>query len=122
MDVEFLLNYPQKDIISDLLTDEEIIESVMGKGESDDMEVEDESIGTVPSSRKEAIKAAKILNRGDVVEIDTWLGGAPVTGFANHWLLRNANTGETLAKANSVSIMMNKKTRKLSKMPEEVRD
>lgn len=58
MDVEFLLNRPQKDIISDL---EEIIESVMGKDESDDMEVEDESVVTEPPSCKEAIKAAKIL-------------------------------------------------------------
>ncbi|XP_026428478.1 uncharacterized protein LOC113324372 [Papaver somniferum] len=63
MDVEFLLNCSQKDIISDLLTDEEIIESVMGKDESDDVEVEDESVVTEPPSRKEAIKAAKILNK-----------------------------------------------------------
>ncbi|XP_026451147.1 palmitoyl-acyl carrier protein thioesterase, chloroplastic-like [Papaver somniferum] len=60
---------------------------------------------------------------GDVVEIDTWFGGAPIkNGFAMHWLLRDANTGETLAQANSVWIMMNKNTRKLSKIPEEVRD
>ncbi|KAI3846871.1 hypothetical protein MKX03_008464 [Papaver bracteatum] len=60
---------------------------------------------------------------GDVVEIDTWFGGAPIkNGLANHWLLRDANTGETLAQANSVWIMMNKETRKLSKIPEEVRD
>ncbi|KAI3900115.1 hypothetical protein MKW98_001015 [Papaver atlanticum] len=60
---------------------------------------------------------------GDVVEIDTWFGGAPIkNGFAIHWLLRNANTGETLAQANSVWIMMNKNTRKSSRIPEEVRD
>ncbi|XP_026451795.1 palmitoyl-acyl carrier protein thioesterase, chloroplastic-like [Papaver somniferum] len=60
---------------------------------------------------------------GDVVEVDTRFGGAPVkNGFANHWLLRDADTGETLAQANSVWIMMNKRTRKLSKIPEEVRD
>ncbi|KAI3846866.1 hypothetical protein MKX03_008459 [Papaver bracteatum] len=61
--------------------------------------------------------------RGDVVEIDTWFGGAPIkNGFAIHWLLRDANTGETLAQANGVWIMMNKNTRKLSRIPEEVRD
>ncbi|XP_026447460.1 uncharacterized protein LOC113347984 isoform X1 [Papaver somniferum] len=60
---------------------------------------------------------------GDVVEIDNWFGGAPIKdGFANHWLLRDAKTGETLAQAKSVWIMMNKGTRKLSKIPEEVRD
>ncbi|XP_026451142.1 palmitoyl-acyl carrier protein thioesterase, chloroplastic-like [Papaver somniferum] len=60
---------------------------------------------------------------GDVVEIDNWLGDAPVkNGFSNYWHLRDANTSETLAQVNSVWILMNKKTRKLSKMPEEVRD
>ncbi|KAI3956771.1 hypothetical protein MKW92_014022 [Papaver armeniacum] len=60
---------------------------------------------------------------GDDVEIDTWFGGAPMkNGFAIHWLLRDANTGETLAQANSVWIMMNKNTRKMSRIPEEVRD
>ncbi|KAI3886611.1 hypothetical protein MKW92_014400 [Papaver armeniacum] len=59
---------------------------------------------------------------GDVVQIESWFGGASVkNGIANHWLLRDANTGETLAQANSVWIMMNKKTRKVSKFPEEVR-
>ncbi|XP_026419932.1 uncharacterized protein LOC113315905 [Papaver somniferum] len=57
------LNCPQKDIISDLLPDEEISESVMEKDESDDVEVEDESVVTEPPSRKEATKAAKILSR-----------------------------------------------------------
>ncbi|KAI3835982.1 hypothetical protein MKW92_042037, partial [Papaver armeniacum] len=62
---------------------------------------------------------------GDVVEVDNWFGGAgaPVkNGFTNHWLVRDANTGETLAQANSVWILMNKITRKLSRIPEEVRD
>ncbi|XP_026416717.1 uncharacterized protein LOC113312179 [Papaver somniferum] len=63
MDVALLLNCSQMDIISDLLTGEEIIESVMGKDESDDVEVEDESVVIEPPSPKEAIKAAKILNR-----------------------------------------------------------
>ncbi|XP_026460292.1 palmitoyl-acyl carrier protein thioesterase, chloroplastic-like [Papaver somniferum] len=59
---------------------------------------------------------------GDVVQIDNWFSDASVkNGTANHWLLRDANTGETLAQANSVWIMMNKKTRKVSKFPEEVR-
>ncbi|KAI3982179.1 hypothetical protein MKX01_019085 [Papaver californicum] len=60
---------------------------------------------------------------GDVVQIENWFGDTSVkNGIASHWLLRDANTGETLAQANSVWIMMNKKTRKVSKFPEEVRD
>ncbi|XP_026384052.1 palmitoyl-acyl carrier protein thioesterase, chloroplastic-like [Papaver somniferum] len=60
---------------------------------------------------------------GDVVQIDNWFAGASVkNGIANHWLLRDANTVETLAQANSVWIMMNRKTRKVSKFPEEVRN
>ncbi|KAI3897455.1 hypothetical protein MKX03_033206 [Papaver bracteatum] len=59
---------------------------------------------------------------GDVVQIDTWFTSASEkNGLANHWLLRDANTGQILAKATSVWILMNKKTRKLSKIPEEVR-
>ncbi|MCL7036473.1 hypothetical protein MKW94_005482 [Papaver nudicaule] len=59
---------------------------------------------------------------GDVVQIDTWFTSASEkNGLANHWLLRDAHTGQILAKATSVWILMNKKTRKLSKIPEEVR-
>ncbi|KAI3929766.1 hypothetical protein MKX01_025934 [Papaver californicum] len=59
---------------------------------------------------------------GDVVQIDTWFTSASEkNGLANHWLLRDAITGQILAKATSVWILMNKKTRKLSKIPEEVR-
>ncbi|KAI3929767.1 hypothetical protein MKX01_025935 [Papaver californicum] len=58
---------------------------------------------------------------GDVVQVENWFGDTSVkNGIASHWLLRDANTGETLAQADSVWIMMNKKTRKASKFPEEV--
>lgn len=41
MDVEDLLNYPGEDTTSEMLTDKQIIESVMGNDQDD--EVEDDS-------------------------------------------------------------------------------
>ncbi|KAI3897452.1 hypothetical protein MKX03_033203, partial [Papaver bracteatum] len=71
-------------------------------------------------------KMQVLVNRypawGDAVQIDNWFADASVkNGIANHWLPCDANTGETLAQANNVWIMMIKKTRKVSKFPEEVR-
>ncbi|RZC53940.1 hypothetical protein C5167_012792 [Papaver somniferum] len=46
-------------------------------------------------------KMQVLVDRGDVVQIDNWFSDASVkNGTANHWLLRDANTGETLAQAN----------------------
>ncbi|XP_043702007.1 palmitoyl-acyl carrier protein thioesterase, chloroplastic-like [Telopea speciosissima] len=58
---------------------------------------------------------------GDVVQVDTWVNRSGKNGMRRDWLLRDCKTGETLTRATSVWVMMNKRTRKLSKMPEEVR-
>ncbi|OUZ99679.1 Acyl-ACP thioesterase [Macleaya cordata] len=58
---------------------------------------------------------------GDVVQVDTWVSASGKNGMRRDWLLRDSNTGETLTRATSVWVMMNKKTRKLSKIPDEVR-
>ncbi|XP_068647475.1 palmitoyl-acyl carrier protein thioesterase, chloroplastic-like [Aristolochia californica] len=58
---------------------------------------------------------------GDVVEVDTWVSASGKNGLRRDWLIRDANTGQTYTRATSVWVMMNKKTRKLSKIPEEVR-
>ncbi|XP_010249881.1 PREDICTED: palmitoyl-acyl carrier protein thioesterase, chloroplastic [Nelumbo nucifera] len=58
---------------------------------------------------------------GDVVQVDTWVGASGKNGMRRDWLLRDSSTGETLTRATSVWVMMNKQTRKLSKIPEEVR-
>ncbi|KAA3482834.1 palmitoyl-acyl carrier protein thioesterase, chloroplastic-like [Gossypium australe] len=59
---------------------------------------------------------------GEVLEIDTWVGASGKNGMRRDWLIRSQATGITYARATSTWVMMNEKTRRLSKMPEEVRD
>lgn len=58
---------------------------------------------------------------GDVVQVDTWVAASGKNGMRRDWLLRDYNTGEILTRASSCWVMMNKQTRKLSKLPDEVR-
>lgn len=58
---------------------------------------------------------------GDVVQVDTWVCGSGKNGMRRDWLVRDLTTGDTLTRASSVWVMMNKQTRRLSKIPEEVR-
>uniref|UniRef100_A0A6I9RFT3 Acyl-[acyl-carrier-protein] hydrolase n=2 Tax=Elaeis guineensis var. tenera TaxID=51953 RepID=A0A6I9RFT3_ELAGV len=58
---------------------------------------------------------------GDVVEVDTWVGASGKNGMRRDWHVRDYRTGQTILRATSIWVMMNKHTRKLSKMPEEVR-
>ncbi|XP_062109450.1 palmitoyl-acyl carrier protein thioesterase, chloroplastic-like [Humulus lupulus] len=59
---------------------------------------------------------------GEIVEIDTWVGASGKNGMQRDWLIRSQATGHILARGTSTWVMMNRKTRRLSKMPEEVRD
>ncbi|OIV99944.1 hypothetical protein TanjilG_26282 [Lupinus angustifolius] len=59
---------------------------------------------------------------GDVVQVDTWVSASGKNGMRRDWLLRDCNTGEILTRASSVWVMMNKLTRRLSKIPAEVRE
>ncbi|GMH18939.1 hypothetical protein Nepgr_020780 [Nepenthes gracilis] len=58
---------------------------------------------------------------GDVVQVDTWVSSSGKSGMRRDWLISDCRTGEALSRASSVWVMMNEQTRKLSKMPEEVR-
>ncbi|KAF5482082.1 hypothetical protein F2P56_002678 [Juglans regia] len=58
---------------------------------------------------------------GDVVQVDTWVSPSGKNGMRRDWLLRDSTSGETLTRASSVWVMMNKQTRRLSKIPPEVR-
>nr|XP_043620400.1 palmitoyl-acyl carrier protein thioesterase, chloroplastic-like [Erigeron canadensis]XP_043620402.1 palmitoyl-acyl carrier protein thioesterase, chloroplastic-like [Erigeron canadensis] len=58
---------------------------------------------------------------GDVVQVDTWSARSGKHGMRRDWLLRNCKTGEVLTRASSNWVMMNKETRRLSKIPNEVR-
>ncbi|KAF5742938.1 plastid acyl-ACP thioesterase [Tripterygium wilfordii] len=58
---------------------------------------------------------------GDVVQVDTWVSASGKKGMRFDWRVRDAKNGETLTRASSVYVMMNKLTRRFSKIPEEVR-
>uniref|UniRef100_A0A0D9WLP4 Acyl-[acyl-carrier-protein] hydrolase n=1 Tax=Leersia perrieri TaxID=77586 RepID=A0A0D9WLP4_9ORYZ len=58
---------------------------------------------------------------GDMVQVDTWVAAAGKNGMRRDWHVRDYNSGQTILRATSVWVMMNKNTRRLSKMPDEVR-
>ncbi|KAE9466205.1 hypothetical protein C3L33_01886, partial [Rhododendron williamsianum] len=59
---------------------------------------------------------------GDAVQIDTWVAPSGKNGVRRDWLVRDWKTGDVLIRASSVWVMMNKETRKISKLPNEVRE
>ncbi|XP_028786179.1 palmitoyl-acyl carrier protein thioesterase, chloroplastic [Neltuma alba] len=59
---------------------------------------------------------------GEVVEIDTWVGASGKNGMRRDWLIRSQATGGIFARATSTWVTMNRTTRRLSKIPDEVRD
>ncbi|MBA0862926.1 hypothetical protein Goshw_014346 [Gossypium schwendimanii] len=59
---------------------------------------------------------------GEVIEIDTWVGASGKNGMRRDWVIRSQATGSTYARATSTWVMMNEQTRRLSKIPDEVRD
>ncbi|PKA63436.1 Palmitoyl-acyl carrier protein thioesterase, chloroplastic [Apostasia shenzhenica] len=70
---------------------------------------------------KMQVLVEKYPSWGDVVQVDTWVGSSGKNGMRRDWHVIDCKTGETLVRAKSVWVLMNKHTRKLSKMPEEVR-
>ncbi|OEL23737.1 Palmitoyl-acyl carrier protein thioesterase, chloroplastic [Dichanthelium oligosanthes] len=58
---------------------------------------------------------------GDTVGIDTWVSGHGKNGMRRDWHLHDCNTGQTILRATSKWVMMHKHTRKLAKIPDEVR-
>ncbi|KAF9623471.1 hypothetical protein IFM89_003055 [Coptis chinensis] len=58
---------------------------------------------------------------GEVLEVDTWVGASGKNGMRRDWVIRSHETGHVFARGTSTWVMMNQKTRRLSKMPEEVR-
>ncbi|KAL4012368.1 hypothetical protein IC575_029468 [Cucumis melo] len=59
---------------------------------------------------------------GDVVEIDTWVNAAGKNGMRRDWIIRDYHTREVITRATSTWVIMNKETRRLSKIPDQVRE
>ncbi|PWZ16713.1 hypothetical protein Zm00014a_034851 [Zea mays] len=57
----------------------------------------------------------------DTVQVDTWVAAAGKNGMRRDWHVLDCKSGCTILRATSVWVMMNKNTRRLSKMPDEVR-
>lgn len=58
---------------------------------------------------------------GDVVDFETWFQEAGKLGAQRDWLMRDKLTGSVLGRATSTWVMINMHTRRLCKMPDEVR-
>ncbi|KAG2633030.1 palmitoyl-acyl carrier protein thioesterase, chloroplastic-like isoform X1 [Panicum virgatum] len=67
------------------------------------------------------IQVDKYSRWGDVVEIDTWVASSGKNGMRRDWIIRDRDTKNMIAGATSNWVMMNRETRRLSKIPEEVR-
>ncbi|CAM6099756.1 unnamed protein product [Calypogeia fissa] len=57
----------------------------------------------------------------EAVCVDTWTDNAGKNGMIIEWLLREHATGEIIARGTSTWAMMNQDTRRLSKLPDDVR-
>ncbi|KAM7280579.1 hypothetical protein ACFE04_007713 [Oxalis oulophora] len=57
----------------------------------------------------------------EVLEVETWLRPSGKNGVQKDWTIKNLVTGQVLARATSNWMMMNEKTRRLSKIPEKVK-
>uniref|UniRef100_A0A9R1VE75 Acyl-[acyl-carrier-protein] hydrolase n=2 Tax=Lactuca sativa TaxID=4236 RepID=A0A9R1VE75_LACSA len=88
-----------------------------------------DDFGSVDMSEKNltwvTIKMQMILDRyptwGDIVQINTWKSAYGNNGVSSNFTFCDCKTEEILGRASSISVMMNKKTRKLSKFPNEIR-
>uniref|UniRef100_A0A6N2M8C7 Acyl-[acyl-carrier-protein] hydrolase n=1 Tax=Salix viminalis TaxID=40686 RepID=A0A6N2M8C7_SALVM len=76
----------------------------------------------LPSTSKTMSNLTGTPTRTEVVEVDTWMYASGKNGQGRDWIIRDSKTGETLASATSVYVMMNRETRKLSKIAKEIWD
>uniref|UniRef100_A0A7S5LEX2 Acyl-[acyl-carrier-protein] hydrolase n=1 Tax=Koelreuteria paniculata TaxID=43168 RepID=A0A7S5LEX2_KOEPA len=90
----------------------------------------DDGFGSTPEMYKKNLiwvvtRMQVVIDRyptwGDVVQVETWVSASGKNGMRRDWLIRDCKTGQPLTRASSVWVMMNKLTRRLSKMPDEVR-
>ncbi|XP_068665037.1 palmitoyl-acyl carrier protein thioesterase, chloroplastic-like [Aristolochia californica] len=59
---------------------------------------------------------------GDVVEIDTWVAPHGKNGLRRDWIIRDYDTHKIITKATSTWVTMNRETRRLCKIPEQVKE
>ncbi|KAK6924645.1 Acyl-ACP thioesterase [Dillenia turbinata] len=67
------------------------------------------------------IQVEEYSSWGDIVEIDTWVDAAGKNGMRRDWIIRDYSTQQIIARATSTWVIMNRETRKLCKIPEQVK-
>ncbi|XP_002987091.2 palmitoyl-acyl carrier protein thioesterase, chloroplastic [Selaginella moellendorffii] len=68
------------------------------------------------------VQVERYASWGDAIEIDTWVDASGKNGMRRDWLMRDYKSGQILARATSTWVVMNQTTRRLSKMPDDVRE
>nr|XP_043639592.1 palmitoyl-acyl carrier protein thioesterase, chloroplastic-like [Erigeron canadensis] len=68
------------------------------------------------------VQVEKYSSWGDVIEIDTWVDAAGKNGMRRDWIIRDFVSQKIITRATSTWVIMNRETRKLSKIPDEVRN
>ncbi|XP_043725028.1 palmitoyl-acyl carrier protein thioesterase, chloroplastic-like isoform X2 [Telopea speciosissima] len=68
------------------------------------------------------IQVDKYSSWGDVVEIDTWVDALGKNGMRRDWIIRDYSTQQIITRATSTWVTMNRETRKLSKIPQQVKE
>ncbi|XVE56548.1 hypothetical protein DITRI_Ditri04bG0019900 [Diplodiscus trichospermus] len=67
------------------------------------------------------VQVERYSSWGDVVEIDTWVDAAGKNAMRRDWIIRDYNTREIITRATSTWVIMNHETRRLTKIPKQVR-
>ncbi|QCE14455.1 fatty acyl-ACP thioesterase B [Vigna unguiculata] len=67
------------------------------------------------------LQVQKYNKWGDEIEVDTWVDAAGKNGMRRDWIIRDHYTKEIITRATSTWVIMNRQTRRLSKIPEEVK-
>lgn len=68
------------------------------------------------------VQVERYSSWGDVIEIDTWVDASGKNGMRRDWIIRDYDTQEIITRATSTWVCMNRETRRLSKIPEQVRE
>lgn len=67
------------------------------------------------------VQVEKYSSWGDVIEIDTWVDAAGKNGMRRDWIIRDYKTQKIITRATSTWVIMNRETRRLSKIPAQVK-
>ncbi|PKU69189.1 Palmitoyl-acyl carrier protein thioesterase, chloroplastic [Dendrobium catenatum] len=100
------------DLFDDSFSHEQIIDNIY-------MQRNSIKIYEIDATGKASLETIMNLLQGDALEVNTWLRHHNKLSMARDWHLRNHKTGQSMIRATSIWALMDKTTRKLSKIPNE---